>query len=254
MISKKYFNLIILILIFSSLNYSQKKNTRTLFQSSPIAALLNGVMNDNFTVSEISKYGDFGLGTFNGVDGEMIVLNGKVYRVDNNGKVTMPGKLTRTPFVTVTYFHADTAIMIYDSLNMKLLQEYIDKNLRSKNLIYAIKISGKFNYIESRSEEKQTQPYSNLADVLKKQSVFKFNNIEGTMIGFKVPTYLQGVNVPGYHFHFLSKDKKSGGHILDCTSGNIKVEIEALNNFELKFPATVDFYNLELERKATSGL
>ena len=254
MISKKCFIIVIGILFISSLSYPQKNNYRTLFQSSPIAALLNGVMNDNFTVGEISKHGNFGLGTFNGVDGEMIVLDGKVYRVDYKGNVTLPGKLIRTPFVTVTYFHADTVIMLHDSLSLKHFQEYLDKNLKSKNLIYAIKISGKFNYIESRSEEKQTKPYSNLAEVLKNQSVFKFKNIDGVMVGFKVPTYMQGVNVPGYHFHFLSKDKKSGGHILDCTSGNIKLEIEALNNFELKFPATEEFYNLELDKKATPGL
>ena len=74
------------------------------------------------------------------------------------------------------------------------------------------------------------------------------------MAGFKVPSYMQGINVAGYHFHFLSQDKKSGGHILNCTSGNVKVEIEALNNFELKFPDTNDFYNLELDKKATPGL
>jgi len=255
MIPKKYFSLIILILIFSSLNYSQKKDTRTLFQSSPIAALLNGVMNDNFTVGEITKHGNFGLGTFNGVDGEMIVLEGKVYRVDNTGKVTSPGPLTRTPFVSVTNFRADTTINIKDTLSLKQLQEFLDKGLKSKNLIYAVKISGKFNYIESRSEDKQTQPYSNLADVLKNQSVFKCKNIEGAMVGFKIPAYMQGVNIPGYHFHFLSKDKKSGGHILGCITGNVKIEIETLNKYELKFPATDEFYNLELEKKAaTPGL
>jgi acetolactate decarboxylase len=104
MISKKYFNIIILFSFISSLNYSQGTIKRTLFQSSPIVALLNGVMNDNFTVGEIIKNGDFGLGTFNGVDGEMIVLDVKVFRVDNNGKITVPNKLTCTPFVSVTFF------------------------------------------------------------------------------------------------------------------------------------------------------
>ena len=125
MLFKKYFTLLILILIFSSLNYSQKKNTRTLFQSAPINALLNGVMNDNFTVGEITKHGSFGLGTFNGVDGEMIVLDGKVYRVDSKGNVTLPGKLVRTPFAAVTYFHRDTVLIIHDSLSMKQLLEYM---------------------------------------------------------------------------------------------------------------------------------
>jgi acetolactate decarboxylase len=211
-------------------------------------------MNDTFTVGEITKHGNFGLGTFNGVDGEMIVLEGKVYRVNNNGKVNLPGTLTRTPFVSVTNFHADTVINIKDSLSLKQLQIFLDRGLKSKNLIYAVKISGKFNYIETRSEEKQTQPYSNLADVLKNQSVFKFHNIEGALVGFKIPAYMQGVNIPGYHFHFLSKDKKSGGHILDCMSGNIKVEIEALNKFEMKFPAGAEFYNAEFDKKPAPGL
>jgi acetolactate decarboxylase len=254
MISKKYFNIITLLFFISSLNYAQGKITRTFFQSSPVVAILSGVMNDDFTVGEITKHGNFGLGTFNGIDGEMIVLDGKIYRVDNNGKVTVPNQLTRTPFVSVTYFHADTVIMINDSLSLKQLLDYLDKNFKLKNLIYAIKISGKFNYIESRSEAKQTQRYSNLVDVLKRQSVFKFKNIDGTMVGFKVPDYMQGVNIPGYHFHFLSRDKKSGGHILDCISGNIKVEIETLNNFELKFPANDEFHNAEFEKKPTPGL
>jgi acetolactate decarboxylase len=251
---KKYFNIVILILLLSSLNYSQKKADKTFFQSSPIVALLNGVMNDNITIGEIIKHGNFGLGTFNGVDGEMIVLDGKVYRVDVNGKVTMPGPLTPTPFAAVTFFHPDTVIQVKDSLSLAQLQELIDKNLKSKNLIYAIKISGNFNYIEARSESKQTQPYSNLADVLKDQSVFKFKDIEGTLVGFKVPAYMQGVNIPGYHFHFLSKDKKSGGHILNCTTGVVKVEIEALNNFEMKFPASEDFYNAGFDKKPAPGL
>jgi acetolactate decarboxylase len=254
MAPKKHLSIIILIFLITSLNYPQKKVNKVFFQSSPVVALLNGVMNNSFTVKEITKYGNFGLGTFNGVDGEMIILDGKVYRVDNNGKVTLPGKLTGIPFVSVVSFHADTVIRSNASMNLKQLQEYIDKNLRSKNLIYAIKISGNFKYIESRSEAKQTQPYSDLAEVLKKQSVFKFKDIDGIIVGFKIPAYMQGVNIPGYHFHFLSDDKKSGGHLLDCLSGDIKIEIETLNNFELKFPANDEFYNAEFDKKPAPGL
>jgi len=254
MLLKKCFYIVLLILLIASLNYPQKKVSRTLYQSSPIIGLLNGVMNDSFTVGEIAKYGNFGLGTFNGVDGEMIILDGKVYRVDNSGKVTLPGKLTRTPFVTAAFFHADTVITVKDSLNLNQLQEFIDKSLASKNLIYAVKITGRFKYIESRSENKQTQPYTNLADVLKNQSVFKFNKIEGILIGIKTPAYLQGANAPGYHFHFLSKDKKSGGHILNCITENIKIEIETLNNLELKIPASKEFYNAEFDKKPAPGL
>ena len=98
------------------------------------------------------------------------------------------------------------------------------------------------------------RPYSNLADVLKDQSVFKFKNINGTMVGFKIPSYLQGVNIPGYHFHFLSEDKKSGGHTLDCISGDLKIEIQTLFNLEIKFPANDEFYKAGLEKKPVPGL
>ena len=252
--SVKCINIALILLFISTINYSQKKINGILFQSSPIIALLNGVMNDNFTVGQITKHGDFGLGTFNGVDGEMIVLDGIVYRVDYKGIVTLPYKSSHTPFFTVAYFHPDTVIYIKDSLSLKSLQEYIDKSLKSANLIYAVKISGMFKYIESRSEEKQLRPYSNLADVLKDQSVFKFKNINGTMVGFKIPSYLQGVNIPGYHFHFLSEDKKSGGHTLDCISGDLKIEIQTLFNLEIKFPANDEFYKAGLEKKPVPGL
>ncbi len=250
----KIFLLIILLILISSLNYSQKKNVRTIFQSSPIISLLNGVMNDSMNVGDITKYGDFGLGTFNGVDGEMIVLDRNVYRVDNSGKVTIPAKSEKTPFVSVTFFHADTSFIWNDKLNFKNFIELLDEKLSSKNLIYAVKISGEFDYMETRSESKQTKQYSNLADVLKNQSVFKFNNINGTLVGFRFPNYMQGVNVPGYHFHFLSKDKKAGGHVLDFTLGKIKIEIESINNFDMNFPKVEEFLKSDFDKKPTPGL
>ncbi len=245
---------ILLLILISSLSFSQTKINKSLFQSSPIIALLNGVMNDSCTVGEIIKHGDFGLGTFNGVDGEMIVLNRKVYRVDYNGKISTPDKFEKTPFASVTFFHADTSFVWNDKLNLKRFVELLDEKLPSKNLIYAIEISGEFNYMETRSEIKQTVPYSNLADVLKNQSVFKFNNVEGTLIGFRFPDYMLGVNVPGYHFHFLSKDKTSGGHSLDFITGKVKIEIETINNFEMKLPKTKEFLKADFNKSPTPGL
>ncbi len=245
---------LIFLIIFSVNNYSQKKNNRTLFQTSPIISLLNGVMNDSITIGEITKYGDFGLGTFNGVDGEMVVLNKRVYRVDYNGKVNKPLSTEKTPFASVTFFHSDKSFKLNEGMNFKKFIKTLDENISSNNLIYAIKVTGSFVSMETRSESKQTKPYSNLADVLKNQSVFKFRNIDGTLVGFKFPNYMNGVNVPGYHFHFLSSDKKSGGHVLDFTSGNLTVEIETINNFEMSFPKTKEFLKADFDKKPTPGL
>ncbi len=233
----------LLLFLISSSAFPQNKNEQTVFQSAPIISLMNGVMNDNFKVGDINKHGDFGLGTFNGVDGEMIVLNGITYQVKNNGKAVIPAPGIETPFVAVTFFKADKTIYVKDTLSFKNLNTFIDKNIPSKNLIYAIKISGEFNSVETRSEPKQTKRYSNLADVLKNQSVFKFKNIKGTLVGFRYPSYLEGVNVPGYHFHFLTANKKEGGHVLNLTTKNVKIEIDYIHSLNLKLPMNKEFYN-----------
>ena len=239
----------LILFLYGALTFPQEKYNHTLFQSSPFTGLLNGVMNDNFTIGELSRYGNFGLGTFNGVDGEMIVLDGKVYRIDNRGKVSLPNKSEKTPFATLTFFHADTAITLNKEMNFKQFNEFLNGILPSENLIYAIKISGNFISVKARSEGKQTEPYSNLADVLKNQSIFDLTNVKGTLVGFKFPNYLNGVNVPGYHFHFLTADKKSGGHALDFTTGNVKVEIEFINKLDVNLPGSKDFLNTSFDKK-----
>ncbi len=243
----KYPLLAVLMILISVSVYPQKKRSGTVFQTAPINALLQGVMNDNYRIGSLKHEGNFGLGTFNGVDGEMIMLNGVVYRVKNDGKAVVPPGSTETPFACVTFFRADTSIVLNDTLDLKSIENFIDKALPSTNLIYAVKISGMFKYVESRSEAKQTKEYSSLGDVLKDQSIFKFHNVEGTMAGFKFPGYLSGINVAGYHFHFLTEDKKAGGHVLNFTSEKVKIEIEFIHGFEMRLPDTETFYKKRFE-------
>ena len=242
----KHYILFLLILFITQFVFSQQKKDKIVFQSAPIISLLNGVMNDNFPIGKIKAYGNFGLGTFNGVDGEMIVLDGKVYQVKNNGKVNIPPNAAETPFATVTFFNSDKTIILNDTLSFKKLGEFLDKNLPSTNLIYAVKITGVFKSLETRSEPKQTKTYSNLSEVLKNQSVFRFKNIKGTMVGFRFPAYMQGINAPGYHFHFLSSDKKAGGHALSFVTGKIKIEIDFIKNVRMKLPGSEEFYKSDL--------
>ncbi len=197
--------IIIFFLFVSSINFAQQKNTKTVYQTAPIISLIKGVMNDNVTLSEVKKHGDFGLGTFNGVDGEMIELNGIIYRIGNTGKAEIPPDTTKTPFAAVVNFKADKTIEINDTLNFKQINELIDKSLPSLNNIYAIKITGTFKAVKTRSEFKQTKPYNNLGDVLKHQVVFNLGKVQGTMVGFRFPKYLNNVNVSGLSFPFLNK-------------------------------------------------
>ncbi len=226
---------------------SQNKFSKTVYQTSPISALFNGFDNDSFTIAQIKKHGDFGLGTFNGVNGEMIILDGKVYRADYKGDISLPDNSWQSPFVTEIYFHADTSISLKDTLSLSSLENFINKIFPSKNIICAIKIEGLFNNVKYRSEKKQTAGYKDLTEVLKHQFTYIMNNIKGTMVGFYYPDYLKAVNAAGYHFHFISSDKKSGGHILSLMTKNIKIQIEFVKNIEIRVPSTEGFYKMNLQ-------
>ena len=255
----KRFQLYTAALLFSiMLSYTPSAHAQssgTLFQSSPITALLKGYMNGNFKVGDISKYGDLGLGTFNGVNGEMIVLDGKVYQIKYDGKVYLPSADVKTPFAAVTFFHPDTEFVSSKEMDFKELNKFLDGALSSQNNIYAFKISGYFTYMETRSEMKQEKEYTNLVDVLKDQVIFKFNNVKGDLVGFKFPGYLSGVNAKGFHFHFIDDKRDAGGHVLGLKTGKIKIEIERIKDLKMIIPSGKEYDGLNLgDGKSASHL
>ncbi len=217
-----------------------------LFQVSTINALLGSVYDGEVTFGELKRHGDFAIGTFNQLDGEMIGLNGKFYQAKTDGKIYLVDDLMKTPFAVVTFFEADKTIKLDSGTGIDELKLSLNDILPTKNIFYAIKIEGTFKYIKARSVPKQEKPYPKLVDVVKQQVIFEYNDIEGTIVGFWCPAYVKGVNVAGYHFHFISKDKKSGGHILDCTVGDATAEIDYTNEFTMVLPKAGDFYDSEL--------
>ena len=64
------------------------REPHVLFQASTIAALLEGAYDGDLSFAELAEHGDLGLGTLNGLDGEMIALDGRFYRADVDGSVT----------------------------------------------------------------------------------------------------------------------------------------------------------------------
>ncbi|OUL29972.1 acetolactate decarboxylase [Nostoc sp. RF31YmG] len=217
-----------------------------LFQASTFTALSAGIFEGTTTFKELKKHGDFGLGTVNDLDGEMIGFDGKFYQIKSNGVASVVSDSTKSPFATVTFFKSEKLINLAEKLNYQQLQQTLDKEILTKNYPYAIRIQGKFPYLKFRSVPKQTPPYPRLADAIKTQSVFELKNINGTLVGFRTPSYMQGVNVNGYHFHFLTADRKTGGHLLDGEFQDIKVEIAAISNVEVNLPKTAEFVQADL--------
>jgi acetolactate decarboxylase len=225
-----------------------------LFQYSTIQALMDGVYDGDLTFGELQQHGDFGLGTFNGLDGEMVAVEGKFYQVKSDGGVYPVAAALKTPFADVTFFKADQTATINQALDCRQLETYLEKLLPSPNLAYALRIEGVFPYIKVRSVPRQQQPYPPLLTAAKQQSVFEFHHVKGVLVGFWAPKYLAGVNVTGYHLHFLTADRKAGGHLLDCRVQNAQVAIGKLGEFSLKLPQTMEFYQRDLTGDKTKEI
>ncbi len=247
-----YYPLLILLLLSGCRNL--KKRQDVLFQASTINALLEGVYDGEVRCGKLAHYGDFGIGTFNGLDGEMVYLDSNFYQIKDDGKVYSVIKAAKSPFATVTFFDVDKSIQSDKKLNYDELKSLLNDLLPSKNIFYAIKISGNFRYIKTRSVAKQEKPYPPLAEVAKGQSSFEFHDIKGTMVGFYLPSYMEKINVAGYHFHFIDDDKTAGGHLLACGIDRVTIEVDYSNALHLLLPENSEFYTLDLNKNRKEEL
>lgn len=221
---KKYYHLstAISLTIILALFGCVHVRTNTLFQLSTIQALLEGVYDGEMTCDELKKHGDFGVGTFNAVDGEMIELDGKFFQIKSDGVAYSVDGSMILPFATVTFFKPEKIVTLNKDFDLNQVEQFIDHLLPTQNIFYAIKIEGNFKYIKTRSVPKQKKPYPRLIEALKNQPTFEFHNVKGVILGFYCPDYAKGINVPGYHLHFIDDEKKSGGHLLECQIESVK--------------------------------
>ncbi|SHJ85806.1 acetolactate decarboxylase [Desulfatibacillum alkenivorans DSM 16219] len=208
----------------------------TITQYSFIDAILAGAYDGQEKCSKILEHGDMGIGTFDGLDGEMVVLDRQIYQVKYDGSVVTPGPEETTPFACVTEFLPDKAVNIVPGTDLKGLMHVTDLAAPNQNIFLALKATGTFSMMLTRSVPEQTKPYPPLVEVTKNQSQFHMKNVKGTVVGFRTPPYAKGIGVPGYHLHFLSDDKQQGGHILDLTFEKGAVEIDLCNRFVLINP------------------
>jgi acetolactate decarboxylase len=211
-----------------------------LFQVSTIDALTLGLFQGALTYHDLKHQGDFGVGTFEGLDGEMIALDGKFYQARSDGTVSRADPKSTTPFAAVTRFQSDVKLIVSQPATMAQLTAQLDQIL-SRNLFYAIKIRGRFASFLNRSVTKQSPPYPPLATVIAQQTLFPDQNVKGTMVGFRSPALAKGIQPLGYHFHFIADDEKSGGHTLDFQIAEGTVEIAVIGQHSTYMPLTPEF-------------
>lgn len=206
----------------------------TLFQTSTLNALEAGQYDGTMTIGELKQHGDFGLGTFNALDGEMVVLDGQVYQIRDDGAARIAADEIQTPFAAVIFLTAETTATVQESLDCAAFQEQLDLLLIDTDAPFAIKVSGTFAQMQVRAPRRETPPYPPLEEALADQAIFDYENVRGDMVGFYLPAYMAGLNAGGYHFHFLSEDRQTGGHVLDCQTTDVSIEIDAIEQLSVE--------------------
>jgi len=219
-----------------------------LHQVSTIDALLAGLYDGVTTMEDLKRQGDFGIGTFDGLDGEMLVVDGLVYRVSADGSAHIVADNETTPFASVTNFAAQQQLSLPAGSTQEDLNKLIGKAGLSPNLFYAFRLDGFFDLVTTRSVPRQNKPYAPLVEVVKSQPVFNFKQVRGVMVGFYCPSFVKGVNVPGFHLHFLNEDRTSGGHVISFSTADVKLGVDTLQRFDLQLPSTKSFAQVDLDR------
>lgn len=208
----------------------------TVFQLAAFNTFSTGRYAGFMTYSQIEQHGDFGIGTFDGLNGEMLGFDGVFYQIPSDGMPRVVDSTQTSPHATVTYFDPDLTYSVI-GLNYTGIKSYLDSQLAtSTDTIYAIKVTGNFSYIQARSPTKQSEPYPNLTDALKTQSVFNFTNVQATAVGYLFPSSMNGVDPAGYHLHIITDDKTAGGHLLECQIENASIQVDLIKNYTLILP------------------
>lgn len=237
---------------------SQRKKSagkpNPLYLCAPVNALVEGIYEEKIPLQEIKRHGDFGLGTFNHLDGEMVLLDGRVYQICGNGQVNrITDDSVLTPFAAVTFYHPLSHEDLSKEMPYESFLDWLGALLPSPNIFYAIRIEGTFSRIRARSVQRQ-ENYRPLAEVAGKQSLFHWQDIQGTLAGFFTPSFLPSVSVPGLHLHFLSDDLGRGGHLLECVPTEVRVGVQMIYHLELSLPRSLDYLTWDFQRDIRADL
>ena len=192
----------------------------SMYQVSLMQAFMHGEYDGVITVGDLKTHGDIGLGTFEGVNGEMIVLDGVVYQAAADGSIKVVPDNETIPFATITRFNEDQKIPTI-----------------------------------TRSVEKQEKPYKEFTDVAAAdQKVFNHTDQTGTVVAVYFPKYMNELNMHGWHLHYLSDDKTKGGHVLGFNNFKGSGQIDEIHEFKMILPTDDSFAKMNFTENMTSKI
>ena len=222
-----------------------------MFQVSTLQALAMGHTRPVIDVAELKKNGAMGLGTFAGVDGEMIVVDGECYRAKEDGSVTVAEETMGVPFASVSNFSGVRSFELAEIDNIETLKQELNNKIEEDfglNSMHMVRIDGDFKVIHARSESAYQAIHITLKDMLAEtQRSFRFDEVKGTLVCVYYPDYMDGINAAGWHLHFISEDRTKGGHVFELEMKSGKVKLDKISNIELELPSepVFDTYSLK---------
>src|ERR1700693_1304141 len=238
-------------LVSAALSEYLHSSPRRMYQISTSTALVEGVYGGSVPSSTLLENGNFGVGTFEGLNGEMVILDGEIYQA--SGNVRQRSDEFLVPFASVTHFREDALFQIDEVECLKDIELACDVQRISENLFYAIRVDGVFEALHARAVHPVPQG-SRLLDAAKTQMEFHFHNVEGTLVCLWSPRYSSSFSIPGYHFHFISKDRKKGGHVLDCSARQLQARVQIVSQYDVRLPESGSFLTTNLDKDPASDL
>ena len=229
----------------------------SLNQVALLQSLAQGYFGGTVKVRDMRSLGDIGIGTFEGLNGEMIMLDGTVYQALGDGRVVVADDQEAVPYATVTYFDNDVSVRLSDVKDKAAFEKILDEKVKEfgENSFYMIRLHTEFSSVLFRSEYGSQKPYPTLVEALKgKQTEFTAKNIKGTLVGLYCPNYMGGLNTPGWHFHFLSDDRKQGGHILELSLKQGSVEFDKTDKFTMILHDDKAFHEMNLAKDMSKDI
>ena len=240
-------------IVMSSLADTLEVNHSTLFQVSTSTALVEGVYGGVVTIGELKQHGSFGLGTFDGLDGEMLALDGHFYQMLGDGTVREARDDARAPFAVVTEFRAERELVLDHVESFDDLTAQLDRGRDTGNLFFAVRIDGHFSELRTRALCRTPSGVS-LVNATADQPEFALTDVSGTAVGFWTPLYARTINVAGWHLHFVTGDRTSGGHVLDCQATDLRVQMQDLADVRIAMPETAAFLQADLSQDPSQEL
>lgn len=243
-----FFALVLAAVIIPGCAQNETADNDTLFQVSTLNALMLGDYDGLITVDELLQSGDTGLGTFDTLDGEMIVLDGIAYQAKADGSVIKPNGNVTVPFAAVTHFDNDVSFKLENVSDIEAIKTALSEqvNENNTNIFYMATLTGDFDKMHVRSVPAQQKPYKPLSEVAESQKEFEYENISGTLVALYCPDYVSGINLYGWHIHFISSDGSKGGHVLDAAVKSADVQIDFTSAYKIVLPDTQEFGALSL--------